>query len=55
MSATLIKNARVVNEGAITETDLRIVDQRIDKIATNISVQHGDIVIDAKGLIYCQA
>ncbi len=49
MSATLIKNARVVNEGAITETDLRIVDQRIDKIATNISVQHGDIVIDAKG------
>ncbi|ELA6646387.1 dihydroorotase [Vibrio alginolyticus] len=49
MSATLIKNARVVNERAITETDLRIVDQRIDKIATNISVQHGDIVIDAKG------
>ncbi|GAJ69361.1 LOW QUALITY PROTEIN: dihydroorotase [Vibrio sp. JCM 18904] len=52
MSATLIKNARVVNERAITETDLRIVDQRIDKIATNISVQHGDIVIDAKGGAY---
>lgn len=49
MSATLIKNARLVNEGAITETDLRIVGQTIDKIAPGICKQHGDIVIDAKG------
>lgn len=49
MSATLIKNARIVNEGAITETDLRIVDQRIDTIATDIMAKPGDHIIDAKG------
>lgn len=36
MPATLIKNARVVNEGTITETDLRIVDQRIETIEKDI-------------------
>ncbi len=36
MPATLIKNARVVNEGTITETDLRIVDQRIEFIEKDI-------------------
>ena len=49
MSATLIKNARVVNEGTITETDLRIVDQRIETIATDIAARESDVVIDAKG------
>ena len=49
MSATLIKNASVVNEGSIAEMDLRIVNQRIDTIATNISARLGDQVIDAKG------
>ncbi|WP_299663369.1 dihydroorotase [uncultured Psychromonas sp.] len=49
MSATLIKSARVVNEGAIAEMDLRIVNQRIETIASNISVRLGDQVIDAKG------
>lgn len=49
MSATLIKNARVVNEGTITETDLRIVGQRIEKIEVDITAQPSDNVVDAKG------
>ncbi|MEF1309508.1 dihydroorotase [Vibrio mytili] len=49
MSTTLIKNARVVNEGHIKAADLRIVDKRIDCIASDISVQPGDEVIDAQG------
>ncbi|BDU40208.1 dihydroorotase [Vibrio nigripulchritudo] len=49
MSATLIKNARVVNEGTITETDLRIVDQRIEKIEADITAQLSDNIVDAKG------
>ncbi|CCN72768.1 dihydroorotase [Vibrio nigripulchritudo] len=49
MSATLIKNARVVNEGTITETDLRIVGQRIEKIEADITVQPSDNIVDAKG------
>ncbi|CCN37710.1 putative Dihydroorotase [Vibrio nigripulchritudo SO65] len=49
MSATLIKNARVVNEGTITETDLRIVGQRIEKIEADITAQPSDNVVDAKG------
>ena len=48
MSATLIKNARVVNEGTITETDLRIVDQRIEVIGTDIAAKPYDEIIDAK-------
>ncbi|SNX47797.1 dihydroorotase [Vibrio thalassae] len=32
MSATLIKNARLVNEGSIIETDIRIVGKRIEMI-----------------------
>ncbi|KJY76440.1 dihydroorotase [Vibrio nigripulchritudo] len=49
MSATLIKNARVVNEGTIIETDLRIVDQRIEKIEADITAQPSDNIVDAKG------
>ena len=49
MSITLIKNARVVNEGQITETDVRIVGQRIDTIDNNISAGPNDTVIDANG------
>ena len=36
MSAMLIKNARVVNEGITTKTDLLIVGKRIERIAKNI-------------------
>ncbi|AYO11395.1 dihydroorotase [Vibrio campbellii] len=49
MPATLIKNALVVNEGTITETDLRIVGQRIDTISANIAAKPEDTVIDAQG------
>lgn len=49
MPITLIKNARVVNEGQITETDVRIVGQRIDAIDSNISPGPNDTVIDANG------
>lgn len=49
MSATLIKNAKVVNEGTITEVDVRIVGQRIEKIEKGIGALERDSVIDAKG------
>ncbi len=49
MPTTLIKNARVVNEGAIIEADLRIVDERIERIARDITSQSGDVIIDAQG------
>ncbi|MCG9659402.1 dihydroorotase [Vibrio mediterranei] len=49
MSATLIKNARLVNEGSIIETDIRIVGQRIEMIASNISSKLGDTIVDAQG------
>ncbi|KJY84620.1 dihydroorotase [Vibrio galatheae] len=49
MPTTLIKNARVVNEGIITEVDLRIVDERIDRIGCNITSQSEDAIIDAQG------
>ena len=49
MPATLFKNARVVNEGQIIETDLRIVDQRIETIATEIRAEPSDHVVEANG------
>lgn len=49
MPTTLIKNARIVNEGSVTVMDVRIVDQRIETLAHNIAAQTGDNVIDASG------
>lgn len=49
MSATLIKNALVVNEGQITETDLLIVGDKIEKIATDIPARQTDRIIEANG------
>jgi dihydroorotase len=49
MPTILIKNAYVVNEGTTTKMDVRIVEQRIDTIAINITARLGDDVIDAKG------
>ena len=44
----LIRNARIVNEGRITEGDVRIRNGRIDAIGTlTASIQ--DRVIDARG------
>lgn len=48
MSTTLIKNAKIVNEGQIFESDLLIKDGRIDKIASDISADNVT-VIDASG------
>ena len=49
MSSTLIKNACVVNEGKTIEADLRIVDQRIEKIAPEISAHTTDRIFEANG------
>lgn len=49
MKTTLIKNARIVNEGGIREADLRIDGQRISQIASELSASGNDRVIDANG------
>ena len=49
MPATLIKNAYVVNEGTVIETDVLIVNQRIEKVASNIQPNSNCEVIEAKG------
>ena len=46
---TLIKNARIVNEGKIIEGDLRIKDQRIEKIGNEIDASEQDQIIEAGG------
>ena len=49
MSITVIKNARIVNEGVITEGDLKIRSGRIDAIAPQIVSPPGASEIDAQG------
>ena len=50
MTSTLIRNARLVNEGRITEADLRIGgDGRIAAIGGDLSAQSGETVVDAAG------
>ena len=49
MKTTLIKNARIVNEGGITEADLRIEGQRISQVASELPATANDRVIDASG------
>ncbi len=44
----LIRNARIVNEGRITEGDVRIRNGRIDAIGT-LTASSQDRVIDARG------
>ncbi|WP_138432852.1 dihydroorotase [Winogradskyella algicola] len=47
---TLIKNAKIVNEGKIVEGDILIEDEIIKEIDSSISVKSADItVIDAEG------
>ncbi|MEN1785121.1 MAG: dihydroorotase [Bacteroidota bacterium] len=48
MPATILKNATVVNEGVIFETDLLIKQQRIAKIGKDISIPNAK-VIDLQG------
>ena len=45
----LIKNARMVNEGSITEGDLLISAGRISKIAADIPADATTDVLDANG------
>ncbi|MDP7591611.1 MAG: dihydroorotase [Litorilituus sp.] len=49
MNTTLIKNAQLINEGEQYVADLRIKNERIDKIATQISATANDKVIEASG------
>jgi len=46
----LITNARLVNEGAITETDVLVVGGRIEAIAGDLASRSADTVIDARGM-----
>lgn len=48
MPTTLIKNARIVNEGSMQPGDVLIHDDRIEKIGRNLSAPHAQIV-DADG------
>jgi dihydroorotase len=45
----LITNARIVNEGNITEADLRVSGERIDQIAPSLAAAPGEAVLDAAG------
>lgn len=49
MSNYLLKNAKIVNEGQIIEGDIRISNGRIDKIASTISPQGNEQIIDLTG------
>lgn len=49
MNRWLITNARLVNEGSVTETDLRIRNERIEQIRPALRSQRGEMVFDARG------
>ncbi|MDG1937370.1 MAG: dihydroorotase [Pseudomonadales bacterium] len=49
-NSILIKNAKIVNEGKVIESDLRIIDQRISHISQNISANENDCITDARGM-----
>ena len=48
-NSLLIKNARLVNEGAITEADLLVVDGRIARIESSLGADPSTQVLDADG------
>ncbi|ADB41352.1 dihydroorotase [Spirosoma linguale] len=49
MSQLLIRNARLVNEGRVVETDVLIKDGFITKLGSGLSDAHSDKIIDAGG------
>lgn len=49
MNTILITNAKIVNEGSITEGDVLIRNGRIEKVGSGLLGQVADKVIDAKG------
>ena len=46
---TIIRNARLVNEGEIRESDVLLKNGRIEKIATDIQAPAGAEIVDADG------
>jgi len=48
-NSIVIKNALIVNEGAIKESDLRIQGQYIERIDNDIKTLASDHIIDARG------
>jgi dihydroorotase len=46
---TIIRNARLVNEGQITESDVLLKDGRIEKIAADLPANTGADIVDANG------
>ena len=51
MTDTLITNARLVNEGEVSEGDLLIRGGRIERIDSEIAAPHGAEIVDAGGLV----
>ncbi len=49
MKSILILNANIVNEGSIYTADVYIKDGFIEKIASNLSANAADVIIDAAG------
>lgn len=49
MNSILIKNAKIVNEGKITESDLLIENEFIKQIGVNLNIPENCQVIDAQG------
>ncbi len=48
-TTTVIRNAKLVNEGQVTESDLLLKDGRIEKIASDLQAPAGAVVVDANG------
>ena len=48
-TTTVIRNAKLVNEGQIMETDLLLKDGRIEKIAKDLQAPTGAVLVDANG------
>ncbi len=51
MKDALILNARVVNDGRITEEDIWIRNGRIEQIGSNLSARPAEIILDAEGKV----
>lgn len=49
MSQVIIRNARLVNEGAIQEADVLVAHGRIEKIGRSIAGVNAPLEIDARG------
>lgn len=49
MSETIIRNAKVVNEGKVAEVDVKICNERIEKVSSQVKAGPQTQIIDAKG------